>query len=307
MKAAVRQALESQGEYACDFRVTPPGGEQKWLATCGRYFPKSHAVPARMMGTITDISERKQAELELHERHDELAHLSRVTMLGELSGSLAHELNQPLTAILSNAQAAEFHLAADKPDLALVREILADIVTEDERAGDVIRRLRLLLRRGEVQQQALDAGQVVDTVLKLAHNDLNRHGVTVATALAPDLPEVRCDDVQLQQVLLNFVMNACDAMEDNPADDRLLTVRTCADGEASVRIEVCDNGRGLPDGGEGQAFERYFTTKPHGLGLGLSVCRTIITAHCGKLGAANNQQRGATFYCSLPLAKEGGS
>ena len=260
--------------------------------------------PALARGISIDITARKQAELELHERRDELAHLSRVTMLGELSGSLAHELNQPLTAILSNAQAAEFYLAADAPDLALVREILADIVTEDERAGDVIQRLRLLLRRGEVQRQSLDAGQVVTTVLKLAHNDLNRHGVTVATALAPDLPPIRCDDVQLQQVLLNFVMNACDALLDNAADDRLLTVRTCADGDGSVRIEVCDNGRGLPDGGEGQAFERYFTTKPHGLGLGLSVCRTIISAHGGKLGAANNKERGATFYCSLPWAKE---
>jgi PAS domain S-box-containing protein len=307
VNAAIRHALESQGDYACDFRVTLPAGGQKWLASCGRVFPKSPAEPARMMGTITDISQRKQAELELHERSDELAHLSRVTLLGELSGSLAHELNQPLTAILSNAQAAEFYLAAEVPDLALVKEILADIVTEDERAGDVIRRLRLLLRKGEIQHQSLDTNQVVATVLKLAHNDLARQGITVATVFSPDLAPIRCDDVQLQQVLLNFVMNACDAMAGNAADDRLLTVRTCAAGEDGMRIEVSDNGRGLPNGGELQAFERYFTTKPHGLGIGLSVCRTIITAHGGKLGAANNQERGATFYCSLPLAKEGES
>ena len=235
----------------------------------------------------------------MYERRGELAHLSRVAMLGELSGSLAHELNQPLTAILSNAQAAQRYLAKDTPNLAEVREILADIVSEDERAGEVIRRLRLLLTKGEVQQQALDANEVVLEVLKLVRSDLATHGVTVETALAPNLPRTRGDRVQLQQVLLNLVMNACDAMAGNEPRDRRLTVRSLSVGDAGLRIEVSDVGRGLPDGEPERVFERYYTTKPHGLGLGLSVCRTIITAHGGTLNAVNNPDRGATFSCVL--------
>ena len=162
----------------------------------------------------------------MHERRGELAHLSRVTMLGELSGSLAHELNQPLTAILSNAEAAEHYLAEATPDLAQVREILADIVAEDERAGEVIRRLRMLLKKGEIEFRTLDANEIVLEVMKLARSDMTSHGVTVETALEPDLAPIRGDRVQLQQVLLNLVMNASDAMAGNDAMDRRLTVRT---------------------------------------------------------------------------------
>ena len=140
--------------------------------------------------------------------------------------------------------------------------------------------------------------------MKLARSDLTSQGVTVDTVLAADLGAIRGDGVQLQQVLLNLVMNACDAMADNVAKDRRLTVRTLSAGKAGVRIEVSDVGRGLPAGGAERAFERYFTTKAHGLGLGLSICRTIITAHGGTLDAANNAGRGATFHFTLPLAKE---
>ena len=287
-----------------EYRIVLPDGRVRWISSQGRVEFDDAGKPVLMRGVSLDNTARKQAEQELHERRGELAHLARVTMLGELSGSLAHELNQPLTAILSNAQAAEHYLAQDAPDLAQVREILADVVAEDERAGEVIRRLRLLLKKGEIQQQTLDVNEVVIEVLKLARSDLTSQGVTVDTALASDLGAIRGDGVQLQQVLLNLVMNACDAMADNVAKDRLLTVRTFSTGEAGVRIEVSDVGRGLPAGGAERAFERYFTTKTQGLGLGLSVCRTIITAHGGTLGAANNAGRGATFHFTLPLAKK---
>jgi len=257
-----------------------------------------------VLASIVDITERKQAELEAVRHRTELAHLSRVAMLGELSGSLAHELNQPLTAILSNAQAAQRYLAKDQPNLAEVREILADIVFADERAGEVIQRLRLLLKKGEFQQQLLDANEVVLDVLKLMRSDLANHGVSVETALTPGPVQIRGDRVQLQQVLLNLGLNACDAMAGNEPRDRLLTVRTLSADGARLRIEVSDSGHGLPDGGEDLAFERFFTTKPRGLGLGLSVCRTILTAHGGTLGAANNAGRGATFHCTLPLVRE---
>ena len=249
-----------------------------------------------------DITRRKQAELELEQQRDQLTHLSRVATLGELSSTLAHELNQPLTAILSNAQAAQRFLAKDPPDLAELREILADIVKEDERACEIIRRLRLLLKKGEMERQTLDANEIVTEVLKLVRGVLANQGVAVETTLAPDLPAIRGDRVQLQQVLLNLIMNACDAMANNQAGEKFLTLRTDCTAEAGVHIEVCDSGTGLPAGGVEQAFERFFTTKPHGLGLGLSVCHTIITAHGGTLGASNNVGPGATFTCCLPVA-----
>jgi len=300
VRAAVADAFANGGAYFCEHRVLAGDPSPRWIAVRGKTEFSANGTPLRMRGVSIDISARKQAESELHERRGELAHLARVTMLGELSASLAHELNQPLTAILSNAQAAQRFLAMDDPDLTELREILADIVSEDEHAGEVIRRLRLLLRKGEVQQQELDANEIVLDVLKLVRSDLTYHGVIVTTRLAPKLVAIRGDRVQLQQVLLNLIMNACDAMASNDKDDRHLTVVTRAAGDAALRIEVRDVGRGLPEGGPERAFERFFTTKPHGLGLGLSVCRTIITAHGGTLGAANNAHRGTTFHFTLP-------
>ena len=299
VRAAIAAALANDGEYYDEHRVLCGSAPVRWIAARGRVEFSTDHRPLRMRGVSIDITSRKQAEAELQERRGELAHLSRVTMLGELSGSLAHELNQPLTAILSNAEAAQRNLDAESPDLAEVREILADIVDEDERAGEVIRRLRLLFKKGEVQQQALDANELVLEVLKLMRSDLVNHRVSVETALASGHPTVRGDRVQLQQVLLNLVMNACDAMAKNLPTHRRLTVRTVAPNLAGLRIEVSDMGRGLPEGDPERVFERYYTTKPNGLGLGLSVCRTIIAAHGGTLEALNNPEGGATFVCTL--------
>jgi len=258
-----------------------------------------------VLASIVDITERKRAEREGLRQRSELAHLSRVTMLGELSGSMAHELNQPLTAILSNAQAAQRFLAREPVDLDEVRDILADIVEQDNRAGEIIRRLRMLLRKGEVQQQPLALNELVREVLALIQSDLVNQGVTARTELAPALPSVNGDRVQLQQVLLNLVMNACDAMNGSGPAERQLVVRTeLADGEL-VRVSVSDRGTGIAAQSLERVFEPFFTTKPQGLGLGLSVCRSIITAHGGKLWAMNNQERGATFCFHLPVHRGG--
>jgi signal transduction histidine kinase len=245
-----------------------------------------------------------RAEASAQQRLNELTHLSRVNMLGELSGSIAHELNQPLTSILSNAQAAQRYLAKNGANLGEVREILADIVSEDERAGEVIKRLRLLIKNGEVHQQTIEPNELVLETLKLVRGNLANQGVSVETALTPDGALIRGDRVQLQQVLLNLVMNASDAMAANEPKDRRLTLRTLWDGNGALRIEVSDVGRGLPEGELDRVFEHFFTTKPHGLGLGLSVCRTIVTAHGGIISAISNPTRGATFHFTVPLAKE---
>jgi two-component system, LuxR family, sensor kinase FixL len=267
--------------------------------------PDTLGKSARMLGVAIDTTGRRQSELELGQQRNELAHLSRVTMLGELAGSLAHELNQPLTAILSNAQAAQRFLAHDSTDLSEVRDILADIVAEDKRAGEVIRRLRLLLKKGEVQLQPIRVNEVVLEVLKLVRSDLVNQGVTARTELAPDLPALHGDRVQLQQVLLNLVMNACDAMASAVRDDRQILICTDQVGGESVRISVSDRGAGIAPENLERVFEAFYSTKPHGMGLGLAVCRTIITAHGGNLWAANNPGRGATFHLTLPMSAGG--
>ena len=218
---------------------------------------------------------------------------------------MAHELNQPLTAILSNAQAAQRFLAGDQADLAEVRDILADIVAEDKRAGEIIRRLRLLLKKGEVQHQPLNVNEVVLEVLKLVRSDLVNQNVTAQTELAPDLPVVHGDRVQLQQVLLNLVMNACEAMAGAEKSARQLTIRTDRSEDGSVRVSVADRGPGIAPEKLEQIFESFYTTKPQGMGLGLTVCRTIITAHNGKLWATSKPGRGATLCFTLPVAERG--
>ena len=255
-----------------------------------------------VLASIIDISERKQAELEAARRRNEMAHLSRVTTLGELSGSLAHELNLPLGAILSNAQAAQRILTNGDADIAEVREILNDIVSEDKRAAEVIRRLRLWLKKGEVQQHSLRINKVVRDVLKLIRTDLINQKITVDTELSQNLPIVTGDPVQLQQVLVNLVVNACDAMADCNTPERRLLIRTgIENGSSAVVVSVTDRGGSIPEKKIEEIFEPFFTTKEKGMGLGLSVCRTIIAAHRGKLWATNNADRGATFHFTLPV------
>lgn len=253
-----------------------------------------------VLASVIDITERKRAEQEAREQRDEVFHLSRVASLGQLSGSLAHELNQPLGIILSNAQAAQRMLAQEPLDLPELREILADIVSEDRRAGEVITRLRALLKRGETRLLPLAPSDVIEDVVRLLRSDLIAQGVTIQTALADGLPKVAGDEVQLQQVLLNLIINACDAMAENPAKERILRIST-SQKEGKVCISVDDQGCGLPDGDADRIFQPFVTTKSHGLGIGLSICRSIIAAHHGRLWAEPNAGRGTTFHMELQI------
>jgi C4-dicarboxylate-specific signal transduction histidine kinase len=246
-----------------------------------------------------DITRARQSELQLQEQRAELTHLSRVAVLGELTGALAHELNQPLTAILSNAQAAQRFLAQNPANLSEVSEILTDIVDEDRRAGEVIRRLRALLKKGETRFQPLNLNEVVDEVLDLAHADCVSRGVAIERQFAANLPCVRGDRIQLQQVLLNLTINACDAMRSCDRFGRKLTLTTAAQAGA-VQMSVSDCGHGIAADQMDHLFEPFFTTKEQGLGLGLTICRSIVSAHGGKLWAVNNRAGGATFCVSLP-------
>ena len=294
-------ALRTGEEIETQYRVLLPDGRVRWVTRRGRVEFDADGKPFRERGVLMDITKRKQAELEAARQRNELAHLSRVTTMGELSGSLAHELNRPLGAILSNAQAAQRMLANGGVDVAEFREILNDIVSENKHAAEVIRRLRLWLQKREVQQHSLHINKVVRDVLKLIRTDLISQNVSVDTELARNLPIVTGDPVQLQQVLVNLVVNACDAMANCDTRERRLRIRTgLENGGGAVIVSVTDGGGGIQVKEVEQMFEPFFTTKAKGMGLGLSVCRTLIAAHRGKLWATNNAERGATFHFTLP-------
>jgi PAS domain S-box-containing protein len=253
-------------------------------------------------GFIEDISERKKAEAEAHQRMVELAHVTRVAAMGELTASLAHEISQPLTAILSNAQAARRFLSSAVPDLDEVRQILDDIIKDDIRVNEVVRRVRSFLKKEAIQLQPVDLNEVIVESIGFVENGAFLDGLSIATELNAALPAVRADRVQLQQVLFNLMMNGVAAMKSAPYSSRKMVVKTALEDNRDVRVSICDSGSGLEGPGIERLFEPFYTTKPGGLGMGLSISRTIITAHGGTIGAANNPEAGATFHFTLPIA-----
>ena len=244
---------------------------------------------------------RRQAEVEAHEQRQAIAHLGRVAMLGELAGAYAHELTQPLTAVLSNAQAAQRILAQDPPNLDEIREILADIISADMRASNVIHGLRPMLTKGKARLNALDANVLMFEAAKLTRADLEARDVQMITRPGADLPQVLGDRVQLQQVLLNLIVNAGDAMRDQVQSRRTICMSTYRSKDRSmVGIAITDLGPGIPANVIDRIFDPFFTSKENGLGLGLSICRSIVMAHHGRLWAVNNPDLGATFHLELP-------
>jgi signal transduction histidine kinase len=242
-------------------------------------------------------AERQQAEEALRQAQADLARANRVSMFGELTASLGHEIKQPIAAAISNAEACLQWLARDEPDLAEVREAATEMVKEARRAAEIMTRIRSLFKKEAITREALDLNQaIIDTVF-LIREDADRHRIPVRTELDADLPRVSADSVQLQQVLINLMVNAIEAMEDMGGE---LTVRSKRSEGGQVLIAVSDLGFGLPAEGTEHIFEAFYTTKPKGTGLGLSISRTIIESHGGRLWATANAGRGATFQFTLP-------
>ena len=245
---------------------------------------------------------RKRSELEAQGLRNDLAHAGRVATVGELTASLAHELNQPLTAILSNAQAGQRVLDTVPVDLVEVGEILKDIVEDDKRAGEVIRRLRSLLTKGTPQLSALDLNEALEDMARLVSGDAIVRGVSIQLELAAGLPLVLGDRVQLQQVALNLVLNGMDAMRESGTGERILVLRTAKADANMVRAEVKDSGPGINASDIGKIFQTFYTTKPDGMGIGLAITRSIVDAHGGRLEAHNSPGGGAIFSFTLPIA-----
>ena len=287
-----------------EYRIHHADGSLRWFLTRATVMRNADGSPRRIVGTAIDVTERRKADLESLEQRRQLTHLARVSALGELSGAVAHELNQPLTSILSNAQAARRLIDHEPADLPEIGKILDDIASEDRRAGEVIRHLRRLLRRGVGEPQRVDVNRVVEEILVLMRGDLLMRHVTVTTFLAPGLPAVEVEPVQLQQVLLNLILNACDAMNENRSNDRTMTVSTFQD-SSNVVVAVADVGAGIIPSRMDELFRPFFTTKDDGVGLGLAISQSIVKAAGGRIWAENNLDRGATFRMALPSARNG--
>jgi C4-dicarboxylate-specific signal transduction histidine kinase len=297
VEAALRQALDSQGEFDVAYRVDLADGEHRWQSARGGVDPSR---TERLMGVVIDITQRKQAEAQMEHDRAALFHMSRVSMLGQLSAAIAHQLNQPLASILANAEAAKQILGREPVDLRELGEICHDIILDDHRAADVIRRLGALFRREASKFEPLDLNDLVRESLALIQSGVTTRQATVSTNLAPDFPLVSGDRVQLQQVLLNLVINAADAMAQACVGAHEITISTAAAGEV-VELCVADRGPGIAPEVQDRLFEPFWSTREGGMGMGLAICRSIAIAHEGSLTASNRPQGGATFCMTLPI------
>jgi C4-dicarboxylate-specific signal transduction histidine kinase/integral membrane sensor domain MASE1 len=301
--AEAAAGLEAVLERRCEsFAFTYPSrvrGAERWVAMS--VVPLDRPSGGAVV-TYTDVTERKHAEVEVQRSREELAHVSRVSTMGALAASLAHELNQPLTGIVANAQAAQRLLAGAGSSDTEFRAILADIVEDGRRAGEVIRRLRELLQKGPGERKPIDVDALVNDVVRLLRHDALIRDVTISVVSATPAAIVVGDRIQLQQVILNLLVNALEALGDSPPEHRRVVVRTrTTPGENLVAVSVEDTGPGLHPDHEQWLFQPFHTTKPSGMGVGLSISRTIVEAHGGTLDAMNNADRGATFRFNLPL------
>ncbi len=288
VRTEIRLRRKDGTEFDADVACAPLTGES--------------GVRVGFVANIGDVSDRKRAEASLRKTQDELAHVARVMTLGELAASIAHEINQPLTAIVANASVSLNLLSRPAPPLTMVRQVLTEIVADGHRAGDVMKRLRQLATKSGQHRARFDVNAIIREVVSLVDSEIQRHGAVARIVLAADLPSVYCDRVQLQQVLINLVMNALEAMD--PVTDRRpqLTLRSVAHDDKTVRVSVQDTGVGIDAASADRLFDAFFTTKPAGMGMGLSISRSIVEEHGGRLWATPNPKFGATFQFELPAS-----
>lgn len=304
-RETVRQVLEKamagSGSYETEYRIILPNEKVRWIASRGRVEFDEVGKPILVRGVSIDITGRKQAELEASRQRRELAHLSRVSILGELAGSLAHELNQPLTAMLSNAQAGQRFLAQGNPDMAEITAILDDIADDAKRAGSIIHGMRAMFKKdAAVEMQPVDLNDELTQVLKLLHSEIVGRHVHVELHLENALPVVHVGRVEIQQVLMNLILNSLDAMKAGVTQRHLKITTGRQDDRVVVRVH--DNGPGIPEEMLERLFEPFFSTKPGGLGLGLAISRSIMEQFGGRLQAENHAAGGAVFSMAFPVA-----
>jgi PAS domain S-box-containing protein len=293
-----RAALEG-GVYDLEHRILV-GDIVRWVRAKFEVKFDKRGKPLAVTGSVQDITPRKRLEEETSRFQQQLAHVSRVSTVGELGQNLAHEINQPLGTILVNAESAKQLLAGEPPDLKEASEALDDIVSANKQAQEVIRRIRNLVKDRPLEHKPVDLNRAVEGAVQVVQVDAASKEVAIRLNLEPGLPLVHGDEVQLQQVVLNLVINAMEALCQNQFPQRLVTVKTGRDGEGSVSLWVSDTGAGIDQKTSERIFEPFFTNKPQGLGLGLSISRSIVEAHGGSLSVASSAEKGATFWGRLP-------
>lgn len=298
------RSFDAREKFSIEHRLRRYDGQYRWILN--NAVPRFDADGTFLgyIGSAIDVSQRREAETNLRYQREQLARMARISTMGELAASLAHELNQPLTAILANAQAAERLIAAKPPDLEEVSAILHDIVKDNNRAGEIIWRMRALVRKENLELAEVDLSTVVRDVALLLHTDAILHDVRLRLDAPSGLAPVRGDRVHLQQVVLNLLLNAFDAMKDVPAKDREIALWVAADSD-SLRVGVSDCGTGVPGENLERVFQPFYSTKDEGLGMGLAISHSIIEVHGGRLWAESNDPKpGMTFYFSVPLRRE---
>lgn len=302
----IDSAVHEKKEFIFDYRIVHPGGEIRDAQSVGHpvFGPSGDLV--EYVGTIIDVTERKQAEKErerLREAQADLAHASRMTTMGELTASLAHEVNQPITAVVNGASTCVRWLSRDDPDLREALEAALGVVRNAKRAADIVKRIRSASKKGESNRQLADVNGLIREIIALLLSEAGRHSIAIRTDLDSDLPGVMVDSVQMQQVMMNLILNGIDAMKDIDRT-RELTIRSRPAENQQLMISVSDTGVGLPQDQIDRMFDAFFTTKAHGIGLGLRISRTIVESHGGRLWATNNSPRGASFCFTLPIPTE---
>ena len=305
-RAFVRQVLEiairDRAGFACDFRIVLPDGLVKYVHGVGRPIVRESGEIDEYIGTTIDVSEQKRNEGALRDAQADLVHVARLTTMGELVASIAHEVNQPLMAIVTNAETCLRWLGREQPDIGEARNAAERIVRNGHRAGEVIRSIRALARKSPSEMAELDINGVIENILGLMRVELSRHDVSVETELRNGLATIMGDRVQLQQVMMNLIMNGIEAMSGLERQRRILHVNTRLDGDGSVLVAVEDSGMGLDPANSDRLFDPLFTTKREGLGMGLSISRSIVEAHGGRLWASPRLPHGAIFQFALPAA-----
>lgn len=300
---AIESARASSQTFEFEYRLLRPDGETRWLISRGRYGYNDRGGIRELIGVAIDVTAQVKANLQLRLQREEMAHMSRVSSMGELTASLAHELNQPLTAIASNAAAGKRFLTQSPPDLPMFEELLDDVAADARRAGDIIHGIHHFVRKSEGTRHPVNLNEIVREVLRLLHSDLLGRGTAVETQLAPNLPSVDADSVQLQQVLLNLLTNSLEAMQSTAADKRRVVISTTCEANSTVTVSVRDYGSGLQEEDMDKVFTHFYSTKPNGMGMGLTIVRSIIEAHGGKLWAENVDE-GARFFFALAVTRK---
>jgi two-component system sensor kinase FixL len=300
VRRALAKADEGQGCYQTEYRVVWPDGRVRWIASQGLVEFSPAGEPIRLRGVSLDITGLRQADLQAQVQRIQFERLQRVASLAELSSALANEMKQPLTAILSNAQAAQLYLSREKYDLEEIKNILRDIVTSEKDANKYIDRLSTLLKEAKYNPQPLSANELIQEVLRMMKHELKAREVAIVTELAADLPSILGDRLHLEQVLINLILNASDAMAKATESPHTLTLRSNRAAGNVIQISVTDTGGGIPSGEEEKIFEPCHTDKPQGVGLGLTLSRSIASNHGGRLWAENQASGGATFHFTLP-------